>query len=206
MAQWYEKTNIEGMNISGRQLEMGEKAAMYDYQGTKAKYNYLRDGRACWTISARPRVPAKSKCKMCTIRQCNKRCMSPCPSANGIKCRKYNLALVYDNDHPKVRYGSSVKTYPLSPTISELQEIVNKTPGLSPKKIPHLLPDANGELYLCSADRSDVSTSLDSSKGVTSAATSLRFALRWINIFEAGLLDHDGPESIWAKFQRHGEI
>ena len=117
-------------------------------------------------------------------------------------CRKYDLMLIYDNDHPQVRYGSSVKSYLLSPTVDQLQDIVNRTSGVTPKKIPHLLPDGNGELYLCSADTRDVSTSLDSAGGITSAATSLRFALRWLNIFEDGLID----PVIWGKFQRHGEI
>lgn len=89
-----------------------------------------------------------------------------------------------------------------NPTVDQLQDIVNRTSGVSPKNIPHLLRDGNGELYLCSADTRDVSTSLDSAGGITSAATSLRFALRWINIFELGLID---PVT-WGKFQRHGEI
>ena len=54
---------------------------------------------------------------------------------------------------------------------------------------------------MCSADTSNIKTDMKNG-GVTSAATSLRFAMRWINIFELGLID---PET-WAKFQRHGEI
>lgn len=171
MAQWYEQRP---------ELLQAEKAAMYDFQGNRAKFGFLSDGRACWQVRCQPAIAGKDKSN----------------------CRSYDIALIYDNDHPQARYGSSVKAYLLRPTISELQEIVNKTSGVTPKNIPHLLRDVNGELYLCSADTSNVSTNLDSAGGITSAATSLRFALRWINIFELGLLD---PVT-WKKFQGHGEI
>lgn len=169
--QWY---------ISNPELLNAEKAAMYDFQGNRASFSILRDGRACWRVHCQPVIARRPK------------------SA----CRAYDIALIYDEDHPNVRYGSSVKAYLLKPTIQDLQEIVNRTPGVYPKNIPHLLRDQNNELYLCSADKSDVSASLDSKKGVTSAATSLRFALRWINIFELGLLD----PITWGKFQQHGQI
>ena len=161
-------------------LLMAEKAAMYDYKGNRAKFGVMRDGRAYWQVRCQPAIAGKDK----------------------RNCRAYDIVLVYDNDHPQTRYGSSVKAYLIRPTIADLQEIVNKTPGVSPKNIPHILRDSSGELYLCSADTSNVSTSLDSSRGITSAATSLRFALRWINIFELGLLD---PVT-WMKFQGHGQI
>lgn len=191
--QWYEKNP---------DLFTAEKAAMYDFQGKKARFCILKDGRACWMVSSRPLVASMNKCANCTMQNCKKRCVAQNANAKGSMCRKYDLLLVYDNDHPQARYGSSVKAYLLNPTVDQLQDIVNRTSGVSPKNIPHLLRDGNGELYLCSADTRDVSTSLDSKGGITSAATSLRFALRWINIFELGLID---PVT-WGKFQRHGEI
>lgn len=191
--QWYE---------NDPDLFRAEKAAMLDFQGKKARFYILKDGRACWMVSARPLVASMNKCANCTMQSCKKRCFVQKANAKGTMCRKYDLLLVYDNDHPKVRYGSSVKAYLLNPTVDQLQDIVNRTSGVSSKNIPHLLRDGNGELYLCSADTSDVSTSLDSKGGITSAATSLRFALRWINIFELGLID---PVT-WSKFHRHGEI
>ena len=191
--QWYEKNP---------DLLTAEKAAMYDFQGKKARFCILKDGRACWMVSSRPLVASMNKCANCTMQNCKKRCAAQKTNAKGTMCRKYDLLLVYDSDHPQVRYGSSVKAYLLNPTVNQLQDIVNRTSGVSPKNIPHLLWDGNGELYLCSADTSDVSTSLDSKGGITSAATSLRFALRWINIFELGLMD---PVT-WGKFQEHGKI
>ncbi len=191
--QWYEKNP---------DLLTAEKVAMYDFQGRKAKFCILKDGRACWLVSARPKVACKSKCAKCTMQNCKRRCISSNSNPQGIMCRKYDLMLIYDNDHPQARYGSSVKAYLLNPTVNQLQSIVNRTSGVTPKNIPHLLRDENGELYLCSADTRDVSTSPDSAGGITSAATSLRFALRWLNIFEDGLIDPD----IWRRFQKHGEI
>ena len=190
---WYEKNP---------DLLTAEKAAMYDFQGKKARFYILKDGRACWMVSARPLVTSMNKCANCTMQSCKKRCFAQKANAKEIMCRKYDLLLVYDNDHPKARYGSSVKAYLLNPTVDQLQDIVNRTSGVSPKNIPHLLMDEHGEIYLCSADTRDVSTSLDSKGGITSAAMSLRFALRWINIFELGLID---PVT-WSKFHRHGEI
>ena len=171
--QWYERN--PGL------LE-AEKAAMYDFQGRKARFCILKDGRACWTVHCQPSIAGRDK----------------------RYCRAYDIALIYDNDHdhPQARYGSSVKAYLLNPTVDQLQDIVNRTSGVTPKNIPHLLRDEKGELYLCSADKNNVSTSVDSKGGLTSAATSLRFALRRINIFELGLID---PVT-WGKFQRHGEI
>lgn len=169
--QWYEKNP---------DLLTAEKAAMYDFQGKKARFCILKDGRACWMVHCQPSIAGRDK----------------------RYCRAYDIALIYDNDHPQARYGSSVKAYLLKPTVDQLQDIVNRTSGVTPKNIPHLLKDGNGELYLCSVDTRNVSTSLDSAGGITSAATSLRFALKWINIFELGLID---PVT-WGKFQRHGEI
>ena len=153
-----------------------EIIAMHDFKPS-AKYSFLGDGRMYWTVQFTPTIAGK-------------------------KTRTYNLALVYDEDHPKARYGSSVKAYLLRPTIEDLQKIVNNTPGITDKSIPHLLRDSKGELYLCSVDTSNCKDDLDKG-GITSAATSLRFAMKWINIFEMGLVD---PDYTWKKFQKHGEI
>ena len=157
-----------------KELFEAEVMAMYEFK-PEARYFFTQDGRMYWHVRCSPKVA-------------------------GRRTRMYDIALIYDSDHPQVRYGSSVKAYLLRPSIHELQQIVNRIPSVSPKVIPHTLTDSNGERYLCSSDVRDVSDSLG--RGVTSAATSLRFALRWINIFELGLMD----PKVWGKFQRHGEI
>ena len=158
-----------------KDLFEAEIVAMNDFK-PDARYGFFEDGRMYWSVSFTPTVA-------------------------GRRTRTYNLALVYDADHPKARYGSSVKAYLIKPTIDDLQTIVNRTPEITDKSIPHLLRDASGELYLCSADTTNCKDNL-SNGGITSASTSLRFAMRWINIFELGLID---PET-WRKFHAHGEI
>lgn len=160
---------------SNKDLLEAEIVAMHDFK-PDARFYTMDDGRMYWLVKFSPIVA-------------------------GRKTRTYHLALVYDEDHPKARYGSSVKAYLLSPTIDELQQMVNRMPSVSPKNIPHTLVDSKGERYLCSADTTNIKTDLKHG-GVTSAATSLRFAMRWINIFELGMID---PET-WGKFQKHGEI
>lgn len=160
---------------TNKDLFEAEIVAMHDFK-PNARYDYFNDGRMYWSVQFTPTIAGK-------------------------KTRTYNLALVYDHDHPKARYGSSVKAYLLSPTIEDLQKIVNGMPEIKDKSIPHLLRDSNGELYLCSADTTNCKDDLDKG-GITSAATSLRFAMRWINIFELGLID----PITWDKFHKHGEI
>lgn len=161
--------------MKDKDLLEAEVVAMHDFK-PDARYTFFNDGRMCWCVRFTPTVAGK-------------------------KTRTYNLALVYDTDHPKARYGSSVRAYLISPTIEDLQRIVNNTPGITNKTIPHLIKDNVGDIYLCTADTTNCVDSLEED-GVTSAATSLRFAMRWINIFEAGLRD----PFIWDKFHKHDEI
>ena len=158
-----------------RDLFKMEILAMQDFK-PNARYGFFNDGRMYWSGSCTPVVA-------------------------GRKRRTYNFLLVYDPEHPNIRFGSSVKCYLIGPTIDDLQTIVNRNPLITEKKIPHLLVDQKNELYLCSSDRSDCSDDL-SNGGITSAATSLRFAMRWMNAFELGLID---PET-WGDFQLHGVI
>lgn len=162
------------------QLLDAERAAMYDFQGDKAVLGTLADGRACWCVRCQPIIAGREK----------------------QDCRVYEIYLVYDANHPQAVCGTSVKAYLLNPTLEDLQEIVNRSPNVSPKVIPHLLKDERGALYLCSTDSAYVSVDGSSAKGITSAATSLRYALRWINAFELGLLD---PVT-WGNFQKEGVI
>lgn len=160
---------------SNRDLFEAEIAAMNDFK-PDARFYFLDDGRMYWIVRF-------------------------CPIVAGRRTRPYRLMLVYDPDHPKARYGTSVRAYLVTPTLDELQQIVNRMPSVSPKNIPHTLPDGSGGRYLCSSHYTDVKTDLGG-EGVTSAATSLRFAMRWVTIFELGLLD---PVT-WKLFQGHGKI
>ena len=104
----------------------------------------------------------------------------------------------------KVRYSSSVKPYLVSPTLGELQKIVNMLPHIpldadGKKLIPHTLTDNRGERYICSSDVADVHAE---DTCTTSAVTSFRFAYRWLMVFELAIRK---PEA-WKDFQAHGKI
>jgi len=136
----------------------------------------------------------------------------PISAVPGIQTKLFRLELVYDADHPACRYGTSIKIYPKSPSMDEMDRDFNKVLAywaakctdpdekrkLRPQPTPHTLPDANKKRYLCSARISDTSASLES--GMTTAATSLRYGYRWLTVYQASLyhrptlmdfLDHD---------------
>ena len=172
--QWYE---------TNKDLYNAEVAAMRkEFNNPNLQPKFLADGRMYWVVNTKPNLGVDE-------------------NDEPYKTMTYKLLLVYDADHPKVRFGSSVKVIPVSPSIDDLQKIVNELPTVDPRKknIPHTLQE-NGIRYLCTADTSNVSA--DINRGITSAVTSYRFAYRWLTIFELGIRD---PET-WAKFQRHGEI
>ena len=162
---------------TNKDLYNAEVAAMRkELNNPNLQPNFLRDGRMYWVINTTPNL------------------------GPDYKTMTYKLLLIYDADHPKVRYGSSVKVYLVKPSIDDLQSIVNRLPGVSPKNIPHTICDGAGVRYLCTADTTNVSADINC--GITSAVTSYRFAYRWLMIFELGIRD---PKT-WAKFQGHGEI
>ena len=87
------------------------------------------------------------------------------------------LQLVYDHNHPNNNsYGGSVHVYVIDPDL----EAWNKRLG----GIPHLLRDASGNIYLCTARAKDVKAGRNLS---TSAASSLAWAIKWICVFELWL-------------------
>lgn len=164
--------------VKNRELYEAEVAAMREELGDpKLNPKFMSNGQMYWVVSTRPNL------------------------GPGFKTMKYRLLLVYDSDHPRVRYGTSIKVYPIDPSIDEMQDIINDL-NIHPKEIPHTITDDHGRRYLCSADKRYVSASSKSYQGITSAVTSLRFAYRWLMLFELGLRD---PKT-WSKFQRHGFV
>ena len=142
--------------------------------------HFMSDGRMYWLVKTRPNL------------------------GRGFNTMTYTMKLVYDPDHPKVRYSSSVKPYLVSPTLGELQKIVNMLPHIpldadGKKLIPHTLTDNRGERYICSSDVADVHAE---DTYTTSAVTSFRFAYRWLMVFELAIRK---PEA-WKDFQAHGKI
>lgn len=155
-------------------LQKAEIKAMADIH-PDAKMGYLPNGRMYWTVRIHPVV-------------CGKR-------------KDWTLLAVYDPDHPQQRWGGSVKFYPVKPNYDEMMQLVNRS-SVTPKSIPHLLRDEDDQIYMCTQDRNNISAGQHKGEKVTTAAACLRFAMRWITVFELGLID----QKTWTMFQHHGEI
>ena len=166
---------------TNKALYNAEVAAMRkEFNDPNMQPHFMSDGRMYWLAKTRPNL------------------------GRGFNTMTYTMKLVYDPDHPKVRYSSSVKPYLVSPTLGELQKIVNMLPHIpldadGKKLIPHTLTDNRGERYICSSDVADVHAE---DTCTTSAVTSFRFAYRWLMVFELAIRK---PEA-WKDFQAHGKI
>jgi len=108
---------------------------------------------------------------------------------------EWNLMLVYENNHPSNdSWGGSVKVYSVSPDLEQMQ----KDLGCA---IPHLLRDSDNSIYLCTARKEDVHAAKQEEIGgkVTSAASSLSWAVKWISVYEMWL----SGEVTTSEFQGH---
>ena len=155
-------------------LQRAEIAAMADIK-PDAQCGFRADGKMYWVINLNPVV-------------CGKRC-------------HWTLLAVYDDDHPQKRWGGSVKFYPVKPNVQEMQAMVARS-RVTPKTIPHLLKDEQGQLYMCTQDRNRIEAGVNKGDRVDTAASCLRYAMRWITVFELGLID----QRTWTLFQDHGKI
>jgi hypothetical protein len=156
------------------QLQKLEIKAMADIH-PDAKMGYLPNGKMYWQIRIHPVV-------------CGKR-------------KDWTLLAVYDSDHPQQRWGGSVKFYPVKPNYNEMMQMVNRS-KVTPKSIPHLLMDEEKQIYMCTQDKNNIYAGHEKGERVTTAAACLRFAMRWITVFELGLID----QKTWSLFQQHGKI
>lgn len=98
--------------------------------------------------------------------------------------RKYKLLIVYNCDHPSLRYGQSVNVYFISPTFEELQKNFDRVAtGKILKTLPYTILGPYGIRCLVLCDPNDYRMP---NCGVT-AAGYLRRALKWINYYELAL-------------------
>lgn len=89
------------------------------------------------------------------------------------KNAKWYLQAIYDHNHPNnSTYGGSIKVYSIEPDLEKIYRDIGA--------IPHLVRDAAGHLYLCTARPQDVKVGQIS----TSAASALSWAAKWITTFE----------------------
>lgn len=103
----------------------------------------------------------------------------------------WNIMAVYNNNHPQQVMGSSVRVYLVDPDINELIEGLGWQPT-------HLLRDSNNHLYLCTAEAGNVKAG----KEVTSAASVIAWAVKWLMAFELVWTGDLSKE----KFNEHGGI
>jgi hypothetical protein len=103
----------------------------------------------------------------------------------------WNIMAVYNNNHPQQVMGSSVRIYLIDP---DIQEVINGL-GWTPT---HLLRDSNNQLYLCTAEAGNIKAG----KEVTSAASVIAWAVKWLMAFEL-VWTGDLPKE---KFNAHGGI
>ena len=101
------------------------------------------------------------------------------------------IMAVYNNNHPQQVMGSSVRVYLVEPDIQELIGGLGWQPT-------HLLRDSNNQLYLCTAEAGNIKTG----KQVTSAASVIAWAVKWLMAFELVLTGDLSQE----KFNEHGGI
>lgn len=79
-------------------------------------------------------------------------------------------------------YGGSLRVYSVKPDLNELYKAAGS--------LPHVLRDANGDLYMCTARKEDI----DSGNRTTSAAKALGWAAKWIFAVEGWLAGEIGDE------------
>lgn len=138
-----------------------------------AKLGYLPNGRMYWIIIIHPVIFGEEK--------------------------EWTLLAVYDSDHPHKKWGGSVKIYPVRPNYNEMQEMVNKS-SVSPKGVPHLMDDDDNQIYLASSTICNREEYKSEDELATLAVTQIRYALRWITIFEVGLVE----QKVWSVFSGSG--
>ena len=81
----------------------------------------------------------------------------------------WTLMAIYDHNHPNnSTYGGSIRVYSIDPDIDKLQRELGAP-------LPHVINDGNGRIYMCTARKED----FQAGRVVTSAAQSLRWALKW---------------------------
>lgn len=138
-------------------LLAAEKRAMKQFF-PQFKLKKLSDGRLYWVGSVNPRG-----------------------KYGGV----WTLMAIYNHDHPSnaALYGSSVRIYSIKPELEELVQALGEP-------LPHVLRDSDNKLYICSSRREDVAQGTRDGNGsyeVTSAASSLGWAVKWIWLFEGWL-------------------
>lgn len=158
-------------------LLRAEIAAMRRLLGRPVSPYVKPNGQLYWKITLRPNL------------------------GHGIPQRAYHLELIYDPEHPKKMFGSSVHALPVAPgpTIEDMTRELSRLPWVTDKRLPHTVI-YGGVRYLCTSGKNYVGTDLK--EGITTAATAVGYAYRYLMIYEAAIRD----PKIWADFEKEGEL
>ncbi len=103
----------------------------------------------------------------------------------------WTVMAVYDNNHPQAVMGSSVRVYLVQPDIYDIIDHIGWRPT-------HLLADSEGDIYLCTAEASNIKTG----KISTSAVSVILWAVKWLMAFELVMTGDLTKE----QFNTHGVI
>ena len=165
-------------------------------KGNKFATQWYEDKSMLWDAECRA---MKTMCPHATLEVLPDKRLSWDITLRGIidrsgKQHTWVVKFIYDSDHPHNRdYGGSIKVYPISPSIAELDAMAKRA---GRKGVPHLWRDAYGNPTLCTAPTSQVRAS---NRETVTAITVLGWTSDWATEFLMGLTDND----VWARFTQH---
>ena len=168
------KTSEDAQTSAGPKLKVDKDklaAAFYWYEKDRDLYNAEVEAMK---VFPNFRLEKLDDDRLCWIGNLN---------PNGKSGGTWTIMAVYDHNHPHNNtYGGSVKVYSVKPDLNELYAAAGK--------LPHVLQDSNGSLYMCTARPQDVLVG----KVSTSAATHIGHAVKWIKLVEDWLEGIIGDE------------
>jgi len=90
---------------------------------------------------------------------------------------RWYLQVIYEHNHPNNdSFGGSIKIYSIEPDLNQIKETLGES-------IPHILTDSEDNIYICTARPED----FKAGKTITTAASALAWAAKWIAAFELWL-------------------
>lgn len=110
--------------------------------------------------------------------------------------KEWTLLAVYDSDHP--HKGASVRVYPVKPNYNEMMQMLDVSSVTPKDSIPNLFRDNGDYFFLDTLSFRDEEDNKNKGKVIRTAAYHIRLAIRWIKIFEVGLLE----QKVWSAFLR----
>ena len=168
------KTSEDAQNSNGPKLKVDKDklaAAFYWYEKDRELYNAEVQSMR---VFPHFKLEKLDDDRLCWIGNLN---------PNGKSGGTWTIMAVYDHNHPHNNtYGGSVKVYSIQPDLNELYAAAGK--------LPHVLRDSDGSLYMCTARPQDVLVG----KVSTSAATHIGHAVKWIKLVEDWLEGIIGDE------------